>query len=154
MWGLSFLERLREAPHFNLSRGTTLARKPSCLCGECRKCKQREYMREYQRKNPEQNRAKAAAWRKQNPERRKAQARKRWLERSAQLDAIKLERGCAKCGYNEHPAALLFHHRDPAEKELNVSQLAARAWPVIEEELAKCDVLCGNCHLIHHYAKD
>lgn len=110
-------------------------------------------MRDYLRKHPEQNRAKVKAWREANPERRREIDRRRWLERIEKIDALKLERGCAHCGYQEHPAALVFHHRDPSEKEYPVAQLVSRAWDVVEAEIAKCDVLCSNCHAIHHYAR-
>lgn len=35
---------------------------------------------------------------------------------AARLDALKLEAGCVDCGYNKHPAALHFDHRDPETK--------------------------------------
>ena len=58
---------------------------------------------------------------------------------------------CIKCG-ESHPACLDFHHRDPAQKRRAVSQL----WQLgsklnILVEIAKCDVLCANCHRKFHY---
>jgi len=66
------------------------------------------------------------------------------------LEAYKLDHGCARCGYDRSPAALHFHHRDPAEKELKPSRLNRLGWSRIWAEVAKCDVLCANCHAEHH----
>jgi len=59
---------------------------------------------------------------------------------------------CQKCGF-AHPAALDFHHRDGGEKDAEVTRLVASKVNKtrILEEIAKCDVLCANCHrIIHH----
>jgi hypothetical protein len=79
----------------------------------------------------------------------------RYRERKDRLDAIKLERGCASCGYNRCVAALTFHHRDPAEKAFKIGsgQISSRSWEKIEAEVEKCDVLCANCHAELHAAE-
>jgi hypothetical protein len=58
---------------------------------------------------------------------------------------------CSKCGFN-HPAALDFHHRDPETKSLRLESIAMvkKNEKVIMEEIAKCDVLCANCHRLEH----
>jgi hypothetical protein len=58
---------------------------------------------------------------------------------------------CATCGEN-HPACLQFHHPDPTAKEAGVSDAVRRGWSRkrILTELAKCEVLCANCHAKHH----
>jgi len=67
------------------------------------------------------------------------------------LNRIKLEKGCAKCGYNEHPAALDFNHLDRTTKTFQIGGRTSHAWSKIEKEIAKCEVLCSNCHRIHSY---
>ena len=62
------------------------------------------------------------------------------------LNAYKLEQGCARCGYNKVAVALDFHHRDPADKSFPMAQAYRKGQKTIEAELAKCDVLCANCH--------
>jgi uncharacterized protein YerC len=63
---------------------------------------------------------------------------------------------CVKCGYNECPAALTFHHRNPEEKEFWIGGLSERINSVyelderIKNELDKCDLLCANCHSFEH----
>lgn len=61
---------------------------------------------------------------------------------------------CTKCGFN-HPAALDFHHVNPAEKEHNVHRLISNGrFSKAMEEVQKCIVLCANCHRIHHYEEN
>lgn len=64
---------------------------------------------------------------------------------------IKLFFGCSVCGFNGHPRALEFHHRDPSEKDFSIGETYSGA-SVIKMlfEISKCDVLCANCHAIHH----
>jgi hypothetical protein len=61
---------------------------------------------------------------------------------------------CMRCGYAEHVAALVFHHRDPRSKSFAISvDGVPRAWRRLVEEAAKCDLLCANCHREVHAAK-
>jgi hypothetical protein len=57
---------------------------------------------------------------------------------------------CIRCGF-DNSFALDFHHRDPNEKYMNVSQMVNNySKDVILNEIEKCDVLCANCHAIEH----
>ena len=73
----------------------------------------------------------------------------RHLQRKAQLAEIMASRGCMVCGIKE-PTVLLFHHRDPTEKEFDIGMMVHFSWRRVSEEMAKCDVLCANHHLIVH----
>lgn len=59
---------------------------------------------------------------------------------------------CERCGFS-HPAALAFHHRDEGSKLKEVSVMVCRSHSKesILKEITKCEVLCHNCHAIHHY---
>ena len=62
---------------------------------------------------------------------------------------------CIKCGYNKHPEVLEFHHRDPSQKDFNISKKGhCRSWQRISEEIKKCDLLCANCHRELHVELD
>ena len=53
------------------------------------------------------------------------------------------------CGYNGHPAAMHFDHRDPSAKTQNLGYLTRSAsWERIATEADKCDLVCANCHAI------
>jgi len=58
---------------------------------------------------------------------------------------------CARCGFSD-PRALDFHHREGADKEVRIAKILGKGWGTarILEEMAKCDVLCANCHRILH----
>jgi len=61
---------------------------------------------------------------------------------------------CERCGFNKHPAALDFHHKNN-NKEYNVSQMVVQGYSPksILKEIKKCEVLCRNCHAIEHLDK-
>jgi len=61
---------------------------------------------------------------------------------------------CNRCGYDKHPSALEFHHKNPAEKEFTIGNVANRAWDIIIKELDKCELICSNCHNIEHSNRD
>lgn len=70
------------------------------------------------------------------------------------LDFILAHGGqCMTCGYHANLAALAFHHVDAALKsfELDVRALANRSSAALEREVAKCVVLCHNCHAEYHH---
>ena len=56
------------------------------------------------------------------------------------------------CGYDKCPGALHFHHVDPTEKDLGISDMrgSIRGWATIIIELRKCILLCSNCHAEVH----
>jgi hypothetical protein len=69
------------------------------------------------------------------------------IENRALMLAYLLAHPCVDCG-RTNPVMLDFDHRDPAEKQGNVSELAMRKpWRLVLVEIAKCDVRCANCHL-------
>ena len=57
---------------------------------------------------------------------------------------------CMDCGRTLAPHVMDFDHRDPKMKSFSLTTgkayLKNRA--VLEAEIAKCDVVCGNCHRI------
>lgn len=64
---------------------------------------------------------------------------------------LKSQMSCARCG-EDNPVCLDFHHREPSEKTALVSQVISKGWGKerIMEEIAKCTVLCANCHRKEH----
>lgn len=74
-------------------------------------------------------------------------------------DAIKSASGCVLCGWNVHPSGLHFDHLDPATKyrtrKGRIVHLADMikgnrySLPTILAEIAKCRVLCANCHAVY-----
>jgi hypothetical protein len=75
-----------------------------------------------------------------------AQARKRAVvaERTAFLIEFFRTHVCVDCG-EDGPLVLEFDHR--SDKLFNISKgLRDRNWATVLDEIAKCDVVCANCH--------
>lgn len=70
-------------------------------------------------------------------------------KKTAVVQQYKLGHGCTDCGYNKHPAALEFDHLPGTEKKFNImEQIGGRSMDAIMKEIAKCEVVCANCHAI------
>lgn len=69
-------------------------------------------------------------------------------------------RGCQRCP-EKHPGCLDLHHTDPAQKSPKLTDRRRKTgggalWAMLsyadlEAELAKCEVLCANCHRKEEY---
>ena len=68
------------------------------------------------------------------------------------FDEYKSQLRCERC-LETHPACLEFHHREPKKKEIVVSKALDWGWSIerILTEIAKCDVVCANCHRKLHW---
>lgn len=69
--------------------------------------------------------------------------------RAAQMEIFDRVRAlpCADCGKTYPMPAMEFDHRDPRQKRGHLSYLAGRVRiAAFLEELAKCDIVCANCH--------
>lgn len=105
----------------------------SKICRECKKVYQRRYYRA--------NRDAFCA----NTQARRDEIRGWFKEYKSTLK-------CSRCG-EDHLACLQFHHCDPTEKIKDVSVMVYNSYAIskILDEIAKCIVLCANCHLKEHY---
>jgi hypothetical protein len=71
----------------------------------------------------------------------------------ARIKQYKADHPCIKCGESD-PDILVFHHREPSEKDFKISAAgpgSKRGWDSIAAEIAKCDIMCHNCHIKMHY---
>jgi hypothetical protein len=67
------------------------------------------------------------------------------------IRGLKIHKPCADCGGIFPPTCMDFDHRDPSEKEFNICGDATRELysnEKIDAEIAKCDLVCANCHRI------
>ena len=79
---------------------------------------------------------------------------KRSRERSSSFKewAVDYKGGsCIRCGYTRCLDALQFHHRDPSQKDIDISKIKLWSKENVKKELDKCDIVCGNCHSEIHY---
>ncbi len=104
-----------------------------------------EYMREYQRKNRKKVNGIARRWYWRNREQALRATRSKYAKYRefilANLTA------CGMCGI-EDKRVLQFHHVDPSKKFRNVSEMTGFPLKKVQKEIAKCIVLCANCHAI------
>jgi len=68
------------------------------------------------------------------------------------VDKYKEKKGCCECGIKDK-RCLQLHHRDRDDKKSSVAQLIGKGYifKTVKVEVEKCDVICANCHSIHHY---
>lgn len=68
----------------------------------------------------------------------------------ARIDAIKNANPCMDCQVSFPPECMDFDHRPGVDKIDGVGHLTAcrASWARIEAEMAKCDLVCANCHRI------
>lgn len=64
------------------------------------------------------------------------------------LAHLKVERGCAVCGYNKFSGSLHFDHLNSDEKRFCIGAAASRGMKTVIAEIEKCQLLCVNCHSI------
>ena len=102
------------------------------LCTECRKAYDREYYQKHRKKQRASRKA----------------SDKRCLDKTQHLllEYWK-DHPCVDCGEDD-PRVLTFDHRNPTEKEQNISDMMRNrcGWKRIAAEIEKCDVRCANCH--------
>jgi hypothetical protein len=73
----------------------------------------------------------------------------RWHDKKK--EAIEFMGGkCIDCKGVFHPAVYQFHHLDPKTKEFSWGKGRLKNFEKIKKELAKCVLLCANCHVIRH----
>lgn len=80
-----------------------------------------------------------------------AQKRQRAVEHVAWMRTRKAG-PCADCGGQFHPAAMTFDHLPGSVKRSNIATLARRhSRAVVEAEIAKCELVCANCHAVRTF---
>ncbi len=57
---------------------------------------------------------------------------------------------CMDCGFiPKVPYQMHFDHRAPTEKKFTIARMVTRTpWEVLLAEVAKCDLVCANCHAL------
>ncbi len=77
---------------------------------------------------------------------------RKWQEQADLLERLR-DVPCADCGDRFEACAMDFDHRDPALKRFTVSRMVGRATTAaIVDEVAKCDIVCANCHRLRTWA--
>jgi hypothetical protein len=60
---------------------------------------------------------------------------------------------CVDCGRHFHPVCMDFDHRPSEIKLFPVSDCGKRSIESIMTEIAKCDLVCSNCHRLRGWQR-
>lgn len=114
----------------------------------------RELKRKY-RKDPVKKAVELVQKRQYNEKNREknlAYAQKRQAERQEFLNKIK-DVPCKDCGETFPPYCMDFDHTQGV-KEGNISEMKSYSIEKILAEVAKCDIVCSNCHRIRTFNRN
>jgi len=90
------------------------------------------------------------AWYAKNKDKRNA-SNARWEKKNVEFfKEFKRDLKCVRCGESE-PSCIEFHHEDPTIKDFDIAS-AVRRYSIdrVLMEMAKCLILCANCHRKEH----
>jgi hypothetical protein len=102
-------------------------------CRECKKSRDAEYYQENKDKYLQYNRDQYARYRKK-------------------LNELK-SLPCADCGGTFPPYVMDFDHLEDAIKKFNVGVTKKYNWEETLREIAKCELVCANCHRIRTHER-
>ena len=109
--------------------------------------KRKEIRKRYYDAHREELSERYKAWAKANPD--KAQAAHR--RNKAIINEAK-DHPCLDCGIQYPVYVMQFDHRDPATKSFTIGTKGPRKSPeTLLAEIAKCDIVCANCHMERSY---
>lgn len=79
--------------------------------------------------------------------------RDKYYERNRQFIRQLKSQPCTDCGKKFHFAAMHFDHL--RDKKFNISDGSSRAMNLdkLKKEIAKCEVVCANCHAVRTYTR-
>lgn len=105
-------------------------------------------------KDPIKQQEATRKWRLEHRAQEQERLRNRYQERIAWYREYKKTLQCNRCP-ESHWACLEFHHNDPNQKDFTIGDALATAMSkeTIIEEIAKCEVLCSNCHRKEHASR-
>jgi hypothetical protein len=129
-----------EKPLSGFSRNARRSDGVQSYCTECR----RGYLKRHYGRHADRYRASAAV----RNERRRAAMRRIIRDAKAQP--------CSDCGSVYPTYVMDFDHRDPDQKRFNIGRdsLVRCSEEALKLEIAKCDVVCSNCHRIRTHRRD
>lgn len=147
---MDFDHRDGSAKRFRLTAGRAMLRPTVVLSEEATKC---DVVCANCHRRRTKGRHEARQVRGAGASRYLARKRQAWRAQARLLDEIR-DRPCADCGCRFEPCAMDFDHRDPGSKVSAVTRMIGRAGTArILDEVAKCDIVCANCHRLRTFER-
>jgi len=112
-----------------------------------------EWQRQWREKNREKLREYQREWCHNNKDKVSEKQKKRVRKQTDWLRDYKAAAGCLDCGNMDVRVLEFDHVPERGEKKFKISMQRNWGRVQLEEELAKCDVVCGNCHNIRTYER-
>jgi hypothetical protein len=78
--------------------------------------------------------------------------RERARQTSRRLAALKAG-PCGDCGLTYPPYVMQFDHLNPRTKTATVSQIKHHRLERVVAEIAKCELVCANCHAVRTHKR-
>lgn len=98
-------------------------------------------------KDPQKQKESQARYFQENKKQLAAAQNKRRNVLRRRIQEIKESTPCTDCGIQYPPYVLDFDHLPQFKKAFNVTMLSdCPSALALEEEIAKCEVVCANCH--------
>lgn len=110
----------------------------------------KEYRREYYLKNKEKEKAYTKKWQAENRQLLSA-FNKRYRDNAYKLILKLKDNPCMDCGNKFHPCAMDFDHVK-GEKIFSLNTMYSEI--KVLEEVAKCELVCANCHRVRTYNRN
>jgi len=139
-------KQLKPVEDFKKKKG-----KPSSYCKPCfrkhyngRRCTKGLYTRDPITKKTSLTSAHKLSVKKATERRHNLRKKERAVEF---IRGILTSTPCRDCG-ETRIVCLQFDHRDPSQKDRDISDMMKRSLARLRAEVAKCDVVCANCHAI------
>lgn len=89
------------------------------------------------------------SWYANNKEHAKQRQNERKKRRKEELVASAGGR-CVDCSGTFPACVMDFHHKDPAQKDNDISRMLNCSLKRLLGEISKCVLICANCHRIRH----
>jgi hypothetical protein len=90
-----------------------------------------------------------------NPEKQKQYRQKAHLQaqkRNKEIVIAAKQKPCVDCGKSYPSFVMDFHHRTDKQFQIGKYSSIAPSAKRLRAEIAKCDVICANCHRIRTHA--
>lgn len=98
---------------------------------------------------------KRRSWKKRNAEKMRGYIREARRSQRAEIKQYIFEskkKPCMDCGATYHPFVMDYDHARGKKNGL-VSAMGLHGWKSLKEEIAKCDLICANCHRIRTWSR-